>query len=41
MPPAKDDITSYTVIRIPRMQGLPPRFPGSKVMISRQFMPGL
>lgn len=27
--------TSYTVMRSPRMHGLPPRFPGSIVTIAR------
>src|SRR3990172_5665625 len=35
MPEASQPRTSYTVIRSPRMQGRPPRLPGSTVMISR------
>src|SRR3954471_23951837 len=33
MPAASQPRTSATAIRIPRMHGLPPRFPGSIVMI--------
>ncbi len=32
MPDASQARTSYTVMRIPQIQGLPPRFPGSIVI---------
>jgi hypothetical protein len=35
MPDARYSSTSYTVMRSPRMHGLPPRFPGSIVTIAR------
>lgn len=35
MPAARYSSTSYTVMRSPRMHGLPPRFPGSIVTIAR------
>jgi hypothetical protein len=35
MPDARYSSTSYTVMRSPRMHGLPPRFPGSIVTIPR------
>lgn len=38
MPEARYSSTSYTVMRNPRMQGLPPRLPGSIVMRCSQFM---
>jgi len=34
MPAANHDKMSYTVIRIPRIQGLPLRLPGSMVILS-------
>jgi hypothetical protein len=33
MPDASQPSTSYTVIRMLRMQGFPPRFPGSSVIL--------
>ncbi len=41
MPAASQPSTSATAIRIPRTQGLPPRLPGSIVMIPRTSMSGL
>src|SRR5438128_10143291 len=38
IPDARYSKTSVTVIRRPRMQGLPPRLPGSKVIRDRQSM---
>src|SRR5712691_362596 len=38
IPDARYSKTSVTVIRRPRMQGLPPRLPGSKVIRERQSM---
>jgi hypothetical protein len=38
IPAANQLRTPPTVIRIPRTQGLPPRFPGSTVMISLELM---
>jgi len=38
MPEARYSRTSYTVIRSPRRQGFPPRFPGSIVIRSRYDM---
>lgn len=35
MPPARYSSTSWTVMRMPRMVSLPPRLPGSMVMMSR------
>lgn len=40
MPEARYSKTSYTVMRKPRMQGLPPRFAGSMVMRSCNDMMG-
>src|SRR2546422_5189361 len=39
IPDARYSKTSVTVIRRPRMQGLPPRLPGSNVIRERQSMP--
>jgi hypothetical protein len=38
MPLARYSSTSYTVMRSPRTQGLPPRLPGSIVMMSEYFI---
>ena len=39
MPEARYSRTSETVIRMPRMQGLPLRLPGSMLIRERQSMP--
>jgi|SRR5450755_4548022 hypothetical protein len=41
IPLASSSSTSYTVMRIPRMHGFSPRFPGSIVMISSYFIAAL
>src|SRR5216684_1312250 len=38
MPEARYSSTSYTVMRMPRMQGFPPRLPGSIEILSWSFI---